>query len=293
MSRKKSIYKRDVGDAVPHKRRKTMEIIGVRFNRAGKVYYFSPKGEQFNTDDKVIVETVRGLEMGNVVFGNKVIDNLSPDKPIKPVVRKATKDDVSKSEHFRSKEDAAFKTAAAKIAEHNLEMKLVDVEYTFDGSKILFYFTADGRVDFRELVRTLAGMFRTRIEFRQIGVRDESKHMGGYGICGRNLCCSSFLDDFHPVSVKMAKEQGLSLNPTKISGVCGRLMCCLQYEQETYEELLKVTPNVGSIVKTPDGEGVVVDMQVLKGTVKVKFTEGDSTSFKFYDINDLKIVKSR
>ena len=270
-----------------------MEIIGVRFNRAGKVYYFSPKGEQFNTDDKVIVETVRGLEMGNVVFGNKVIDNLSPDKPIKPVVRKATKDDVSKSEHFRSKEDAAFKTAAAKIAEHNLEMKLVDVEYTFDGSKILFYFTADGRVDFRELVRTLAGMFRTRIEFRQIGVRDESKHMGGYGICGRNLCCSSFLDDFHPVSVKMAKEQGLSLNPTKISGVCGRLMCCLQYEQETYEELLKVTPNVGSIVKTPDGEGVVVDMQVLKGTVKVKFTEGDSTSFKFYDINDLKIVKSR
>ena len=268
-----------------------MEIIGVRFNRAGKIYYFSPKGEQFSAGDKVIVETVRGLEMGNVMFGNKVKDNLPPDKPIKPIVRKATADDISKSEHFRSKEEDTFQTAAAKIAEHKLEMKLVDVEYTFDGSKILFYFTADGRVDFRELVRTLAGTFRTRIEFRQIGVRDEAKHMGGYGVCGRNLCCSSFLDDFHPVSVKMAKEQGLSLNPTKISGVCGRLMCCLQYEQETYEELLKVTPNVGSIVKTPDGEGVVVEAQVLKGMVKVKFIEGDSTSFKFYELGDLEVVR--
>ncbi|MCL2837465.1 MAG: stage 0 sporulation family protein [Oscillospiraceae bacterium] len=268
-----------------------MEIIGVRFNKAGKVYYFTPKGEQFKTGDKAVVETTRGLEMGNVVFGNKSTDGMKIEKQLKSVTRKATAEDISKSEHFKKKEAETFKTASEKIAEHNLEMKLVDVEYTFDGSKILFYFTAEGRVDFRELVRTLAGVFRTRIEFRQIGVRDESKHMGGYGVCGRNLCCSSFLDEFHPVSIKMAKEQGLSLNPVKISGVCGRLMCCLQYEHEVYEELLKVTPNFGSIVKTPDGEGMVVDVQVLKGMVRVKFVDGDAVSFKPYEIKDLKVIK--
>jgi len=268
-----------------------MEIIGVRFNKTGKVYYFTPKGEKFKTGDKAIVETTRGLEMGSVVFGNKSADGMKIEKQLKPVTRKATAEDISKAEHFKKKEAETFKTASEKIAEHNLEMKLVDVEYTFDGSKILFYFTAEGRVDFRELVRTLAGVFRTRIEFRQIGVRDESKHMGGYGVCGRNLCCSSFLDEFHPVSIKMAKEQGLSLNPVKISGVCGRLMCCLQYEHEVYEELLKVTPNVGSIVKTLDGEGMVVDVQVLKGMVRVKFVDGDAVSFKPYEIKDLKIIK--
>jgi len=268
-----------------------MEIIGVRFNKAGKVYYFSPKEERLDAGDKVIVETVRGLEMGGVVFGNRPAEGLTVEKQLKPIVRRATSEDISKAAHFKSKEEATFKTALGKIAEHKLDMKLVDVEYTFDGSKILFYFTAEGRVDFRELVRVLAGVFRTRIEFRQIGVRDESKHMGGYGICGRDLCCSSFLNEFHPVSVKMAKEQGLSLNPTKISGVCGRLMCCLQYEQETYEELLKDTPSVGTTVKTPEGNGVVVDLQVLKRQVRVKVTDGDSVSFKNFDITDLKILK--
>jgi len=229
--------------------------------------------------------------MGNVVFGNRPADGLTVEKQLKPIVRKATAEDISKAAHFKSREESTFKTAVVKIAEHKLEMKLVDVEYTFDGSKILFYFTAEGRVDFRELVRVLAGVFRTRIEFRQIGVRDEAKHMGGYGICGRDLCCASFLNDFHPVSVKMAKEQGLSLNPTKISGVCGRLMCCLQYEQETYEEMSKDIPNVGAFVKTPEGDGVVVDQQVLKRQVRVKITDGDSFSFKNFDIDELKVAK--
>jgi len=268
-----------------------MEIIGVRFSKAGKIYHFSPGGGKFEPNDKVIVETVRGLEMGSVVFGNRQAEKTEVDKPLKTIIRRATNDDISKAAHFKTKENGAFKTAIEKIAEHKLDMKLVDVEYTFDGSKILFYFTAEGRVDFRELVRTLAGVFRTRIEFRQIGVRDESKQMGGYGVCGRHLCCSTFLEEFHPVSVKMAKEQGLSLNPTKISGVCGRLMCCLQYEQDTYEELLKVTPRAGSLVKTPDGNGIVSDVAVLKGMVRVKFTEGEAVSFKSYNIADLKILK--
>jgi cell fate regulator YaaT (PSP1 superfamily) len=269
-----------------------MEIIGVRFNRAGKIYYFSPSGSKLNAGDKVVVETVRGLEMGTVVFGNREAEKSEIEKPLKSIARRASNDDISKAAHFKGKEEETFKTALEKIHEHNLDMKLVDVEYTFDGSKILFYFTAEGRVDFRELVRTLAGVFRTRIEFRQIGVRDESKHMGGYGVCGRHLCCSTFLDEFHPVSVKMAKEQGLSLNPTKISGVCGRLMCCLQYEQETYEQLLKVTPRVGSIVGTPDGKGVINDVSVLKGMARIKFTDNETTMFKSYNIADLKIIKN-
>jgi len=268
-----------------------MEIIGVRFSKAGKIYHFSPGGEKFNADDKIIVETVRGLEMGTVVLDNREGSGPGADKPLKPVIRRASNDDISKAAYFKTKESATFKTALEKITEHNLDMKLVDVEYTFDGSKILFYFTAEGRVDFRELVRTLAGVFRTRIEFRQIGVRDEAKQMGGYGVCGRHLCCSSFLEEFHPVSVKMAKEQGLSLNPTKISGVCGRLMCCLQYEQETYEELWKVTPRAGSVVKTPDGNGVIADVSVLKGMVRVRFTDGDTVSFKSYNISELTVIK--
>jgi len=268
-----------------------MEIIGIRFSKAGKIYHFSPNDEKFDANDKVIVETVRGLEMGSVVFGNREIEKADPDKPIKPIIRRATDEDISKAAFFKAKEDATFQTALEKISEHKLDMKLVDVEYTFDGSKILFYFTAEGRVDFRELVRTLAGVFRTRIEFRQIGVRDESKQMGGFGACGRSLCCSTFLEDFHPVSVKMAKEQGLSLNPTKISGVCGRLMCCLQYEQETYEELLKITPRAGALVKTSDGTGIIADVAVLKGTARVKFTDNDSVSFKVYDIAELTVIK--
>ncbi len=246
------------------------EVIGVRFKNVGKVYYFDPKGMRFESGQHVIVETSRGVECGQVVLANREVGEEAVVSPLKPVMRLATARDLEIVEENKVKEKEAFQLCQEKIAKHKLVMKLVDVEYTFDNNKILFYFTADGRVDFRELVKDLAAVFRTRIELRQIGVRDESKMLGGLGICGRPFCCSSYLGEFQPVSIKMAKEQGLSLNPTKISGTCGRLMCCLKYEQDSYEELLKITPKMGASVKTPDGRGTVVDVNLLTGMLSVR-----------------------
>ncbi|MCD8329032.1 MAG: stage 0 sporulation family protein [Ruminococcus sp.] len=252
------------------------KIIGVKFKDVGKVYYFSPNGLELNVGDKVIVETARGVECGEVALGLKEISDEELNSPLKGVMRKATAKDLEIVEQNKKKEKDAFKICKEKIAKHGLKMDLVDVEWTFDGKKILFYFTADNRVDFRELVKDLASVFRTRIELRQIGVRDEAKLMGGLGICGRPFCCKTFLGDFQPVSIKMAKEQSLTLNPSKISGTCGRLMCCLKYEQNTYDELLKVTPKIGAIVKTPDGNGVVEDVNLLTGMLTVKNNETDA-----------------
>lgn len=268
-----------------------VEIIGVRFNEAGKIYYFSPKGEKVKLGDKVIVETARGVEIGRVSIENKKINESEIVAPLKNIIRIANNDDLKKSEENKRLEKEAYDIAIVKIREHKLSMKLVNVEYTFDRSKILFYFTADGRVDFRELVKTLAGIFRTRIELRQIGVRDEAKNMGSIGICGRKLCCSSFLDEFQPVSIKMAKEQGLSLNPTKISGVCGRLMCCLQYEQEGYEEMLKIVPPKGSLVQGEDGRGTVIECFTLKAMVKVKFDTKEGSIVKILPVDEIKVIK--
>lgn len=254
------------------------EIIGVRFKSVGKVYYFSPDENTVNAGDRVIVETARGIECGEVVFGNKSVDDEEIVQPLKAVIRIANDDDLKQVEKNRQKEKDAFSICEEKIAKLGLKMSLVDVECTFDNSKLLFYFTAENRVDFRELVKELASVFRTRIELRQIGVRDEAKMMGGLGICGRAFCCSSFLGDFQPVSIKMAKEQSLSLNPTKISGACGRLMCCLKYEQDGYEELLKITPKVGALVDTPSGKGYVTDSNLISGKLHVKLeaTGGDA-----------------
>ena len=234
-------------------------IIGVRFKNTGKVYYFDPGQNQLEKGSLVVVETARGIECGEVVIPNKEVADSTIVKPLKPVLRPATPEDKRRAKENAEKEQRAMRVCQEKIAAHKLDMKLVDVEYTFDNSKILFYFTADGRVDFRDLVKDLASVFRTRIELRQIGVRDEAKMLGGLGICGRPFCCSQFLSDFQPVSIKMAKEQGLSLNPTKISGSCGRLMCCLKYEQDAYESLLRMTPKVGALVTTKEGKGVVCD----------------------------------
>lgn len=245
------------------------EIIGVRFKNMGKTYYFQPNNNTFKRGDKVIVETSRGLECGEVSIPNKQVEDSTISKPLKSVVRAATEQDLTRLEENKKKEEQAFRTCQSKIAVHKLEMKLVDVEYAFDGSKILFYFTADGRVDFRGLVKDLAGVFHTRIELRQIGVRDEAKMLGGLGICGQPFCCSRFLSDFQPVSIKMAKEQGLSLNPTKISGTCGRLMCCLKYEQDAYTHLLRNTPKVGALVNTEEGRGTVTEVNLLTGVLKV------------------------
>ncbi len=266
-----------------------VEIIGVKFNNAGKAYYFDPKGIQAKVGDHVLAETTHGLEMGKVVIANRMVEDVEIVAPLKPIQRIATDADFRQVEENKEKEKEAFTLAVEKIAEHKLDMKLVDAEYTFDRSKILFYFTADGRVDFRELVKSLAGIFRTRIELRQIGVRDEARQLGSYGICGRYLCCSGFLNDFHPVSIKMAKEQGLSLNPTKISGVCGRLMCCLQYEQNAYEDMLKRLPKKGEKVATPDGDGIVADVATLKGNVRVRFQDGDeAVRFETYPVAKLR-----
>ena len=270
-----------------------VEIIGVRFNSAGKIYYFDPNGEEFDVGTKVLVETARGIELGHVVIANKEVGEDEIVAPLKPIIRKATEDDFRQLDENKEKEKDAYIIAAEKIREHKIDMKLVDVEYTFDRSKILFYFTADGRVDFRELVKSLASIFHTRIELRQIGVRDEARQIGSYGICGRNLCCSTFLDDFRPVSIKMAKEQGLSLNPTKISGVCGRLMCCLQYEQNAYDDMLKKLPYKGAVVSTPDGGGVVTDIATLKGEIKVKFEDGDGFRFGSYKLGEFKPLHSK
>ncbi len=265
------------------------EIIGVRFKSAGKVYYFSPNGLELSVGDKVIVETTRGIECGEVVIDKKVIPDEELSSPLKSVIRAATAQDLKAIDTKEEREREAFKICEEKIAKHGLNMNLIDVEYTFDNSKILFYFTSDSRVDFRELVKDLASVFKTRIELRQIGVRDEAKLLGGLGICGRPFCCKSFLGDFQPVSIKMAKEQSLSLNPTKISGTCGRLMCCLKYEQDSYEELLKVTPKVGALVKTPDGNGVVEDVNLLTGRLRVKNT--DTEAVNTYSKDDVKVLK--
>ena len=267
------------------------EIIGVRFKNAGKTYYCSPKGEKITRADKVIVETARGVECGDVVIPNRQVEDDKIIAPLKPVIRIATEKDLAQLEANRQKEREAFKICQEKITKHKLEMNLVDVEYTFDGNKILFYFTADGRIDFRELVKDLAGVFRTRIELRQIGVRDESKMLGGLGVCGRPFCCNTFLGDFQPVSIKMAKEQSLSLNPTKISGTCGRLMCCLKYEQDAYESLLKITPKNGALVQTDEGPGTVVDVNLLTGVLKVSLQSRPDAAPKVCKRNDVKIIK--
>lgn len=249
------------------------EIIGVRFKNVGKVYYFSPGELNIDAGSKVIVETARGVECGDVVFGNKEVPDEEIVAPLKTVIRIATEDDFKQIERNRLREKDALAICEEKIMKLGLKMSLVDVECTFDNSKLLFYFTAESRVDFRELVKELASVFRTRIELRQIGVRDEAKMMGGLGICGRQFCCSSFLGDFQPVSIKMAKEQSLSLNPTKISGTCGRLMCCLKYEQDGYEELLRITPKYGAIVDTPSGKGTVTDVNLISGKMHVRLEE--------------------
>ncbi len=246
-----------------------IETVGIRFKEGGKIYDFDADGIKFNKGDYAIVETVRGMECGLVAKANHGKNEDDITKPLKKVIRVATENDIKNLAENKEKEKEAFKICEKKIEAHGLDMNLVDVEYTFDRSKLLFYFTADGRVDFRELVKDLASAFRTRIELRQIGVRDESRMVGGFGICGRPFCCNTFLNDFQPVSIKMAKEQGLSLNPTKISGTCGRLMCCLKYEQDTYEHLLRVTPKVGAIVDTPDGKGTVIDNNLITGMLKV------------------------
>ncbi|MCR5686447.1 MAG: stage 0 sporulation family protein [Lachnospiraceae bacterium] len=266
-----------------------VKVIGVRFRTAGKIYYFGPKDIEFKRSDHVIVETARGVEYGTVVLPNMEMDESKVTQPLKNVIRKATPDDEEREKRNREKEKDAYKICLEKIHKHGLEMKLINAEYTFDNNKVLFYFTADGRVDFRELVKDLAGVFRTRIELRQVGVRDETKILGGMGICGRPLCCHSYLSDFAPVSIKMAKEQSLSLNPTKISGICGRLMCCLQNEAQVYEELNRKLPRVGDTVTTPDGiKGEVRETNVLKQLVKVVVEIDDEKELREYAVSDLK-----
>ena len=265
-----------------------VKIICVRFRTAGKIYYFAPGDIELKKGDNVIVETARGIEFGTAVSDIMEIDEKKIVSPLKTVIRMATAEDVKTEETNRTREREAFKICLEKIRKHELEMKLIDAEYTFDGNKLLFYFTADGRIDFRELVKDLASVFRTRIELRQIGVRDETKILGGYGICGRPLCCHTFLADFSPVSIKMAKEQNLSLNPTKISGVCGRLMCCLQNEEETYEYLNKRLPVVGDIVTDKDGvSGEVQSVNILRQLVKVLVQEGDDKELREYKTDDI------
>ena len=253
-----------------------VKYIGVRFKKAGKIYYFAPGDISVVSGDKVIVETVRGVECGDVVLDVREMPEEQLSSPLKPIIRVATEKDMETIERNKKKEKEAFGICEEKIKKHGLKMDLVDVECTFDNNKLLFYFTAKNRVDFRELVKDLASVFRTRIELRQIGVRDEAKMLGGLGICGQPFCCSRFLGDFQPVSVKMAKEQSLSLNPTKLSGSCGRLMCCLKYESEAYEDLLKTTPKVGALVKTSEGKGPVIDVNLLTGVLKVKPDKSDN-----------------
>ena len=264
-------------------------IIGVRFRNVGKVYYFSPRELDICVGDHVIVETARGVEYGFVVLGPKEVDDSKVIQPLKEVIRIATPKDDAREESNRKKEKEAFEICQKKIRAHNLEMKLIDAEYTFDNNKVLFYFTADGRIDFRQLVKDLAAIFKTRIELRQIGVRDETKILGGIGICGRCLCCHTYLSEFAPVSIRMAKEQNLSLNQTKISGVCGRLMCCLKNEQETYEELNRRLPGIGDTVTTPDGiQGNVQSVNVLRQLVKVVVEIGDEKEIQEFPVGELK-----
>ena len=268
-----------------------VEIVGVNFREAGKIYYFSPESFKLALGDKVIVETSRGIELGTVKVGNKIVDSKDIVSPLKPVTRPATAQDIEQYEKNRAAEDDAIAICQKKVEAHNLGMKLVGAEYTFDKSKLIFYFTCESRVDFRELVRDLASTFRTRIELRQIGIRDEAKMLGGLGVCGRKLCCANFLSDFVQVSIKMAKEQNFSLNSSKVSGACGRLLCCLRYEHETYEEAIRNTPSVGSIVKTADGEGVVIETKPLASEIKVKFENNDKESVKSFKCKEVKVLK--
>ena len=271
-----------------------VKVVGIRFRNAGQLYYFGPGKLQLKAGLHVIVETARGVEMGTVMTDPREVSEESVVQPLKPVIRIATEQDEKQAEKNRQKEKEAFKICLEKIAKHKLDMKLVEAEYTFDNNKLLFYFTADGRIDFRELVKDLAAVFRTRIELRQIGVRDETKIMGGYGICGRELCCHTFLSEFAPVSIKMAKEQNLSLNPTKISGVCGRLMCCLKNEEETYEYLNSRLPNVGDYVTTDDGlKGEVSSVNVLRQLVKVLVEVNDEKELREYQADQLKFKPKR
>ncbi len=266
-------------------------VIGVRFKDVGKVYYFDPGENRVKKGDRVIVQTSKGTECGEVAMENKVISQDDFNYPIKKIVRIANEADLKKIADNKEKEKKAFDICVRKIQEHKLKMKLVNAEYTFDNNKILFYFTADGRVDFRDLVRDLAYAFKTRIELRQIGIRDEAKMLGGLGICGRPFCCSSFLGEFQPVSIKMAKEQGMSLNPVKISGTCGRLMCCLKYEQDAYSDLLKKTPNVGAIVNTPDGKGNVIDVNIITGKLTVSLHKTPNAAPHNYQVDEVTIIK--
>ena len=267
------------------------KIIGVRFKRLGKIYFFDPKWLEVKKGENVIVETSQGEEIAEVVVPNRLVEEEKITTPLKKVLRLASQRDLKHAEECRKKEKEAFEVCKKKIKEHGLEMTLTDVEYKFDNSKILFYFTADGRIDFRELVKDLASIYKTRIELRQIGVRDEVKRIGGNGVCGRELCCCSFLRDFETVSIKMAKEQNISLNPSKISGNCGRLMCCLKYESEVYEERLKNLPHIGAIVKTEEGEGEVDSIETLKERVRVKIKDGDTYIYRRYDVKDIKVIK--
>lgn len=268
------------------------EVIGVRFKNVGKIYYFDPAGIAFAAGDHVIVETARGVECGEVVMPAREVDDDQIVQPLKSVLRAATVEDLRRMKENARKEKEAFRICLKKIADHGLGMKLIDAEYTFDNNKVLFYFTADGRVDFRELVKDLASVFRTRIELRQIGVRDEAKMLGGLGVCGKPFCCSTFLGDFQPVSIKMAKEQGLSLNPIKISGTCGRLMCCLKFEEEAYEDLLRTTPRVGTPVHTPEGRGVVEEVHLLTGQLKVRLDKEADAPAKSFHKSMVKLLKN-
>ena len=268
-------------------------VVGVSFREAGKIYYFDPRKLIFANGDKVIVETARGVEFGVVKQANKDVPTSEIISALKPIIRRATKEDIAKDEANRQAEVEAAEICKKKIEAHKLGMDLTGVEYTFDNSKLIFYFTCESRVDFRELVKDLASTFRTRIELRQIGIRDEAKMMGGLGVCGRKFCCASFLSDFVQVSIKMAKEQNFSLNSAKVSGACGRLMCCLRYEHETYEEAIRRTPSQGSIVQTKDGQGVVVETKPLAEEIKVKFTDKDKEITKSYKCSDVKIISKK
>lgn len=266
-------------------------VVGIRFKKAGKIYYFDPALSSVAQGDHAIVETARGVEYGEVVVGPREVSDSEVVSPLKPVLRKATDEDAQKVEENIVREKEAFNICLRKITNHDLPMRLIDVEFTFDVNKIIFYFTAEGRIDFRELVKDLASVFKTRIELRQIDVRDEAKMLGGLGICGRPFCCCSFLGEFQPVSIKMAKEQGLSLNPTKISGTCGRLMCCLKYEQNAYEDLLRITPRVGAYVSTSEGKGTVTEVSLLTGLVKVRMDKASDGAPMIFEREAVKVIR--
>ena len=267
------------------------KVVGVRFRQVGKIYFFAPGQYNVEVGQHVIVETARGIEYGHVVLGEREVEDSAVVQPLKAIIRISTPDDDEREAKNREKEKEAYKICLEKIKKHNLEMKLIKVEYTFDNNKVLFYFTADGRIDFRELVKDLAAVFKTRIELRQIGVRDETKILGGIGSCGRPLCCATYMPEFIPVSIKMAKEQNLSLNPTKISGICGRLMCCLNYEQSTYEDIRKRMPKVGSIVKTSEGTGEVFSNNIVKESIKVKLKKGEEEVLEEFKIDNIELIK--